>query len=130
MTMDAVIKATAIAVLGASAALLIRKSNPELALLVGLASAVFALSLASGLLTAVLEFLDLTKSFSAVAPEILEPVLKCLAIGLIGGQASGLCKDAGQGALAQAVDVVCGLAALCTALPLVKLLFNVLEGLL
>ncbi|MGI6013389.1 MAG: SpoIIIAC/SpoIIIAD family protein [Oscillospiraceae bacterium] len=128
--MDAVIKAAAIGILGASAALLIRKSNPELALLIGLASAIFALSVAGGLLTAVMEFLDLTSSFSDVAPEVLEPVLKCLAIGLIGGQASGLCKDAGQSALAQAVDIVCGLAALCTALPLMKLLFNMLEGLL
>lgn len=128
--METIIKVAAIAVLGASAALLIRKSNPELALLVGLASALFALSLAGGLLTTILEFLDLTKSFSSVAPEIFEPVLKCLVIGLIGGQASGLCKDAGQSALAQAVDLVCGLAALCTALPLVKLLFKLLEGLL
>lgn len=128
--MDTVVKAAAVGIIGAAAALLIRKSNPELALLIGLASALFALSLAGTLLTAVLEFLDLTGRFSQLTPEILEPVLKCLAIGLIGGQASGLCKDAGQSALGQAVDVVCGLAALCTALPLMTLLFDMLEGLL
>ena len=117
------------AVLGAAAALLgllLQKTEPAQALLLGLAAAGAVLLLTLGLfreLRAVFE--DLCRE-AGIGAALTLPVLKSLGITVVGRSSAELCRDAGQSAAASALETCTAAAALYTALPLVRLAASLL----
>lgn len=124
--MDLLIKAAVLGAVGALAALLIKRSNPELSLALTLAVSLLILGLAMELFSGVREVIDLAAKAAGLSEAILMPVLKCVGIGVITKLATELCKDAGQGAVASSVELVGAAGALYIALPLIKTLLQMI----
>lgn len=120
---------SAVAVFAAVCGALIKKGNPETALLfsVGVAVLVFLYVLPQ------VESLAQTVSQLAEASdlsEVLGVLLKALGIVLIGRLAVGVCRDAGESALASGVEFAVKTAVLLTALPLLQNLLSVIQEVL
>mgnify|MGYP003227178664 CR=1 FL=1 len=119
--MELAAKAAALGVCAALMALLLKKSNAELALCLGLGAAAAILLAALGLAEDILDAAERAR-------ELFSPVVKCVGIGLICGLGSEACKDAGSGQLASAVELAGAAAALVCALPLISALLDTVEG--
>ncbi len=127
--MNGVVAVSAVAVFAAVCGALIKKGNPETALLfsVGVAVLVFLYVLPQ------VESLAQTVSQLAEASdlsEVLGVLLKALGIVLIGRLAVGVCRDAGESALASGVEFAVKTAVLLTALPLLQNLLSVIQEVL
>ena len=125
-----VLKVAVLAVLGALCALLLKKSNGEMTVLLSLAVCVVAVTAALSLLKPLLETLVQARSLTGLSSAFFSPLLKCVGLGLTARVAADLCRDAGQGAMASAVELTAAVGALYTALPLFTTLLDTLEELL
>lgn len=118
------------ALLATATALLLRRSNPELALPLAAAVCAFALALTAELLRPLRELLEELETLSGLSSAYFLPVLKCVAIGIAARLGADLCRDGGQGAMAGAVELGGTAAALFVALPLLRSFFTLLRELL
>ena len=84
---------------------------------------------ALGLLSPVLEFFEKLLSFTGLSSAVFSPLLKTVAIALLGQIAGAFCQDAGQGALGKMVELCGTVLCLCTALPLATMLLELLQEL-
>lgn len=128
--MTILLKAAAIGITGAILCLLLKKTAPELGLMLSIAVSLLAAALAAELLGEIVELLALLQEETALSVSVVSPVLKCVAIGVVTRLAVDMCKDAGQGTVASAVEL-CGTAcALTAALPLVRTLLQMIGEML
>ena len=77
----------------------------------------------------VLEFFEKLLSFTGLSSAVFSPLLKTVAIALLGQIAGAFCQDAGQGALGKMVELCGTVLCLCTALPLATMLLELLQEL-
>lgn len=103
-------------------ALVVKKSNPEMAVLLIIAAGIGILIFAFEMVSGILEVIDLAASVSELSPAVLSPVLKCVGIGIVTRLAADVCSDAGASAIASAVELAGAASALFAALPLLKTL--------
>lgn len=128
--MELLIKTAAAAVAASLVCLLLKKSNPELAIPLSAAVCAGAVLLLGGLLRPLMELLTRAAEMGGVSPAVLMPVIKSVGIGICSRVAADLCKDSGQGAMAQCVELAGTVCALYTALPLMESLLDMLETLI
>ena len=128
--MEIVIRAAACAVVGSVLALLLKKYTPELSLSVTILTGTAVLWLASSVCARIVDALRETAEKGGISAIYLSPVLKCVAIGMVSHLASQICRDAGQGSAASAVELCASVCALYAALPLIESLLAVVERLL
>ena len=114
--MDIAVKAVAAGVLAAICGLLIKKNNPELAVAMGLADGI-------------MEVIGLARDMSGLSSAILTPVVKCVGIGIIAKLGADSCRDAGSAGTASAVELAGTIAAVFTALPLMRTMLKMMEEL-
>ena len=124
------IKAVAVGVTGSILALLLRRSVPELSLMVSVAAGLAAAFLCIGITGELASAYGRLAEKSGVSSLLLTPVIKCVGIALVTELGAQLCKDASQGAAAAFVELCGSLCALYVALPLISSLVAVVEGLL
>ena len=120
--MSLLIKAAALALAGAVIAMLLKKNAPELGLTLSIAVTLAAAALAAQLIGQLREVVDLAREQTGLSPAIVGPVLKCVGIGVVTRLAADLCKDAGQGASASAVELAGAACAMAAVLPLIRAL--------
>ena len=128
--MELLVKCAALAVFSAVSDLLIRRANPELAMLTSAAAAVVILLSCTALLR---ELTDSMKTLERVFGSSLvqvRPILKCLAISAISKLSADLCRDASQSALAAAVETAGSLCAAAVAMPMLLTLMTTIGGML
>ncbi len=116
-----VFAAAAIALIASAAAVLLKQSSPHMALLLSLAAAAVIVYRLIGAFDTLLDYAKVMISLSGISEAVIAPVVKSAAVVLIGGFCSSLCRDAGQSAIASAVDMSVNVGCICIALPLVKL---------
>ena len=118
-------KAAAAASLSAILGLLIKKHNPEGALLLGAVCSVGIISASLGILDG---FASLRKQLRTVmggeGEYLLAPVMKCLAISVISRFSADSCRDASQTAVASAVEFA---GAACSFVVVLPLLLSILD---
>lgn len=124
--MELLIKAAVIGVTGALAALLIKKSNPELALTLSLAVSLLVLGLALRVFSDLSEIVNMLTRMTGLSNALIAPVLKCMGIGIITRLSSELCREAGQLAVASSVELAGAACALYIALPLIRTLLQMI----
>ncbi len=122
--MSLLIKAAALALAGAVIAMLLKKNAPELGLTLSIAVTLAAAALAAQLIGQLREVVDLAREQTGLSPAIVGPVLKCVGIGVVTRLAADLCKDAGQGASASAVELAGAACAMAAVLPLIRALLQ------
>ena len=128
--MEVLIRIAAAALLGSATALLLKRRAPELSLPLSAAVCAFGFFAAAGLLGDVLDLLREAMALSGLSEVYFLPVLKCVVLGLVSKTAADLCRDAGQSAMAGAVELSGAIAALFVALPLLRSLLDLLRALL
>ncbi|MDR1157331.1 MAG: stage III sporulation AC/AD family protein [Oscillospiraceae bacterium] len=123
-------KIAVIAVLGALAALAVRKSVPELALTLTLTVSAVILTLAATALTEVMAFLRRMADMAGLSSELFLPVIKTVGIALVAKLAADVCRDAGQSAVASATETAGVLVALYLTLPLLSKVVDLVTSLI
>lgn len=118
--MSAIVKAAVAAVMASLLGLTIRKNNPELSLLLGMAAALLCVRLTADILRPILAFLQELQKTAVISSDLYVPVCKCLGIGILSQIGAGICRDAGQSAAATGVELCGTAAAILCSLPLVQ----------
>lgn len=124
--MDIVIKGAAVGIISAICALLIKKSNQEIGLVVAIAASAVICIAAAELFGSIADLIQYAIGKSGLSSAVFLPIIKCVGIAIIVNISASLCKDAGQDGIAAAVDVLGAAAALFTALPLIKSLLEII----
>ena len=118
--MELTSKITALCVVGVILSLVIKRAAPEQALLLVLCAAAVGLMLLADPFRDVLAFLRELEAQSGIPTELFAPLYKTLGIGIVVKLGSGLCRDAGGGAMASIVETAGTVCALAAALPLLR----------
>ena len=124
------LRAVAIGIVGSVLGLVLKRSSPEIGLLLALAVALLVLGLGARVVGVILAFADTLQSATRLSPTLFGPVLQTVGIGILTRISSDVCKDAGQGAIASTVELAGTVAALYIALPLMQAVFQMIGGLL
>lgn len=111
-------------------ALMIRKSNPELSLLLSMAALTLVIGAAAALFKPVTDLWEKTREVYGVGDVYLLPVVKCCAAALIARLTADLCREGSQNAVASAVEFLGLLCALGAAMPLVGNMLSVIGEML
>ena len=127
--MSGVLGVSALAVFAAVCGALIKKGNPEIALLFSIGAAVLVF------LYVLPQTEQLAETIGALAEAsdmsvALGVLLQALGIVLVGRVAVGVCRDAGESALASGVEFAVKVAVLLTALPLLQGLLAIVQEVL
>ena len=117
---------TALCVVGALLALVVKRGSPESALLLTLAAVVLVLVLLMDGLGQVTDFLEELAERSGVPPELFVPLYKTVGIALVVRVGGSRCRDAGESALAASVETAGAVCALLAALPLLRAVLSLL----
>lgn len=127
--MNSVLAVSAIAIFAAVCGALIKKGNREIALLFSVGAAVliflYILPQASELAETIYALAEVSSM-----SEVLGVLLKALGIVLIGRIAIGICRDAGESALASGVEFAVKMAVLLVSLPLLQSLLGIIQEVL
>lgn len=118
--MELIIKAVVIGVTGGVLTLIIKRTNPELSVLLTLSVCTVIVGMAVKVLFEVIEVLKLVELDAGFSSAYTAPILKCVGIGITARLGSDICKDAGQEAVASGVEICGAVCALYVSLPLIK----------
>ena len=127
--MELIYKASALALLSAVVSLLLKKQNPEAALLLSVLTAVGILIAAMGLLNGLQELREQIGKILGGSEVLIAPIMKCLAIAIVTRIAAELCKDSAQNAAAAAVELAGTVCAVSTVMPLLMSVLKMIGGL-
>ena len=118
--MDLMVKVAAGAITAAVLGVVLRKNTPELALLLALAAGLWMVALVADGLGAVVALWEELTSLAGLSEELLEPVVKTVALSILTRLTAEVCKSAGEGGVAAFVETAGTVLALVVALPLVR----------
>lgn len=123
-------KAASAALLSAVLGLLIKRHNPEGALLLGAICAVGILAASLGILDGFASLRKLLRQiFGGEGESLIAPIFKCLAISVVSRFSSESCRDASQNAAASAVEFAGAVCSLGVVMPLVMSILKSMGGL-
>ena len=105
----------------------LKQHGAELSSVLALAGCVGLLIAALTVLSPVMTFLRRLSGLAGINAALLAPVLKAAAVGLLTQLTESFCKDAGEGALAKAVELCGGILALYALLPLASSVAELLQ---
>ncbi|SCH11119.1 stage III sporulation protein AD [uncultured Flavonifractor sp.] len=114
------VKVAAGAITAAVLGVVLRKNTPELALLLALAAGLWMVALVADGLGAVVALMEELTSLAGLSEELLEPVVKTVALSILTRLTAEVCKSAGEGGVAAFVETAGTVLALVVALPLVR----------
>ncbi len=117
--MEALFKLCGVLLVSGCAALMIRKSNPEMSLSLSAAAliAVFGVSLA--LLRPMRDVWEKAQTLYGLEDVYLLPLFKCCAAALVARFTADLCREASQNAAASAAELLGVICAIGAAMPLI-----------
>ena len=121
---------TALCVIGALMTVVVRRGSPESALLLTLAVVVAVLLFLAGPMEELTAFLAELGECSGVSKSLFIPLYKTVGIALVVKVGASLCRDAGESALAAAVETAGSVCALLVALPLLRAVLELLVELM
>lgn len=108
----------ALAAIGAVCAAAIKKQTPDVALVMTLCAATLILTVAMTAFRPVRELMDTLAERAGLSVAVLSPVIKTVGVSILTRVTAELCRDAGEGGLASAVEIAGGACALLVCLPL------------
>lgn len=106
---------------------LLRRSSPELALVLALAAALLGAALLLRGARDAAALGDELVALTGLSPELFTPLLKVTAIALIVRVVGALCTDAGQSALSRVMETAGAFCAVACALPLLRALVELIR---
>ena len=128
--METTLRITAVCVLAAVLALLLKKGSPELGILITMAAVAAAFRILLGEITDLLIFFEELAMLGGIGTELLSPLYKTIGVALVVKIGGGLCRDAGESAMAAAVETAGAVCALLVSLPLLRMVLTTLMELM
>ena len=133
--MELVTQAAGICVIAALLGLVLRQGSPEITLLLALAAAAAVLLALGKPLGELLAFLNRLAEQTSVPSALFLPLYKTVGIATVGiamvvKVGGGLCRDAGESALASVLELAGTVCALLAALPLLRAVLELIGELL
>ena len=128
--MELIVKAAALALTAALIGIVLRRTNPELSLLLNICTVVLIMGAALGFTKSFTELAQTVQRIFGVSETLIKPVLKCVAVAIITKMTSDLCKDSSQAAAASAVELAGTVCALCIIMPLLLSMLTAIGGML
>lgn len=117
--MALIFKAAAAALTAALIALLIRQKNPEIALLMSIATVTLILTAVVGMSDGLLRLRKAVAALTENDTSFSVPIIKCTAVAIVTKITGDLCRDSSQSAAASAVDLAGTFCALSIVMPLI-----------
>jgi stage III sporulation protein AD len=124
---------TALAAAGVAAALcalVVRQRSPELAMCLSLAGCVLLLWKVLPAMETIRDVLEELAALAELSPSVLKPMLQTVGIALVTKLSSSLCRDSGEGSLASFLEIAGSVSAVVVALPLLKMVLQLVMNLL
>ena len=128
--MELIVKAAALALTAALIGIVLRRTNPELSLLLSICTVVLIMGAALGFAKSFTELAQTVQRIFGVSETMIKPVLKCVAVAIITKMTSDLCKDSSQAAAASAVELAGTVCALCIIMPLLMSMLTAIGGMI
>ena len=128
--MELMEQAAAVAVTAAVCAAVVRRGAPEIALVLGLAAGTWVLLSVLGSLEAVASLMEALSQLAGLDRAVVEPVFKTVALSILTKLTSEVCRAAGEGGIAAAVETAGTVLALAVALPLVRGVLELMKEML
>ncbi len=116
--MELMLRVSAAAVCALLCCLLLRRTNPELAASLSIAAVGMILLASLNLGSGLRDLRDALQERFQLSDTMIQPVLKCVAAGIVTRLTADLCKDASQNAAASAVELAGTFCALGIIMPL------------
>ena len=124
------LKVSGLVLVSTCAALMIRRSNPEIAFAVGLCTVMVIMTLSAPLLKPVAELKETVRSLYGIGDSYLLPVIKCCAVAFTARVTAELCRDATQSAAASAMEFTGVLCSIAAAMPLFRMMLDTIGEML
>ena len=128
--MEDILKLAAVAVITALCATVVRKTAPEVSMVLVLAAGVLILVTALSTMEDVVAVMNDLSETAGLSPALLSPVLKTAGIAILTHISSAVCRDAKESGLAAFLEVAGSALALLIALPLLQTVLTMITGLL
>lgn len=128
--MELVLKAAALALTAALIGIVLRRTNPEMTLLLSICTVVLIMGAALGFVQSFTELARTVQRIFGVSETLIKPVIKCVAVAIITKMTSDLCKDSSQAAAASAVELAGTVCALCIIMPLLMSMLTAIGGMI
>ncbi len=123
-------KLAALATVTAVLCVLIREKAKPLSLGLSLLACVGMLLLGLKFLSPLLSMLEQLQTLSGLRDSVTAPLFKVVGIGILTQISSGVCQDAGEGALSKTVELAGSFLAIYASLPLLSAVLELLQELL
>lgn len=123
-------KAAALALTAALIGIVLRRTNPEMTLLLSICTVVLIMGAALGFARSFTELARTVQRIFGVSETLIKPVIKCVAVAIITKMTSDLCKDSAQAAAASAVELAGTVCALCIIMPLLMSMLTAIGGMI
>ena len=128
--MGTVLKIAAVCVLAAILALLLKKGSPEIGILITVAAAAAAFRFLLGQFRELTDFFEELAATANLGRELISPLYKSIGVALVVKIGGGLCRDAGESALAAVIETAGAVCALLVSLPLLGAVLSMLMELM
>ena len=128
--MEILIKAAVIGVTGTIFAIVIRKFNGEISLLLAVALVSVIIYMAGDTAREIITYIKELSNETGMSALYISPVIKTVGIAIVTEMTSKVCKDGGQSAVSSAIELIGALAAVYVAMPVVRSVLEMLRGLL
>jgi len=127
---DIIIRVAIAGIVGSVLSLVLKRGAPEIGLILAIAASLLILIVGMELVSTILGFARVLQNAASLSPALLTPVFQTVGIGILTKLSADVCRDAGQGAIAGAVELSGTVAAIYIALPLMQTVFEMIGRLL
>ena len=124
------IRWAAVVLSGVILTMVVGRQSRDMSLLLTLAVCVMVCIASLHVLEPVMELMRELRRLGALDPEVFSIALKCAGIGLLTELIGLVCADAGQQAMARALEVLGAATIVWLSLPLIRQLLSLIEGVL
>ncbi len=124
------IKIIGVGILGAAFALIVKEYKPQMALGVGITTAIVVFLMILSQVEYVVEIIYMTTSRLNLNMEYIAAILRMIAVSYLSQFGSEICRDAGQNAIAAKIELAGKIIIVALSVPILLALMNLLIGLL
>ncbi len=120
----------ALAMVAALCAVIVRQKTPDIGTALALCACLFLLFAAMPAFQEIRDIIEQLGDMAGISDVILTPVLKTVGVAIVTKLAAEVCRDAKEGGIASFIEMAGAAAAILLALPLLKMVLQMIGGLL
>ena len=123
-------KIVIIGIVGAAFAVMLKEQKPQMAIFVGLSTALILFLMLLSKVQYVIDVITMTALKINLNPEYIAAIFRMIGISYLVQFGSDACRDAGQTAIASKIELAGKITIVVISIPVLLSLFNMLMGLL